>query len=81
MRVLLGVLLMGFSLSPVSVSVAVSAAMVVGVIVVSYAELQRRHERNLLHNLGMPVMLTVAICALPAVVAESAIRIAETFGR
>lgn len=81
MRAVLGVLLLSFSASPIRIPAVVSAAMVVAVFFVSYADLQRRREGNLLHNLGIPVILIVAISALPAVVAESAIRIAETLSR
>lgn len=77
MRVAFGVLLVAFSTSPFRIPASVSFALIAAVIVASYADLQRRHEGNFLHNLGMPVMLIVAISALPAVVAESAIRIAQ----
>lgn len=81
MRVALGVTLMLFSASPLRIPVSFSLMLVAAVVVLSYAELQRRHEGTLLHNLGMPVMLIVAISALPAIVAESAIDIARALSR
>ena len=81
MRAVLGVLLVFFSASPIRFPAAISFALVVAVFLISYADLQRRQERILLHNLGMPVMLILAISALPAIVAESAIEIAQTLSR
>lgn len=81
MRAVLGVLLVFFSASPIRVPGAVSAALVAAVFIISYADLQRRKERTLLHNLGLPVMLIVAISALPAILAESAIKLAQSLGR
>lgn len=81
MRAALGVLLVFFSASPIRVPPSISFALVAAVFAISYADLQRRQEGNLLHNLGMPVMLIVAISALPAIVAESAIEIAQTLSR
>lgn len=81
MRAALGVSLVFFSASPVRVPSSISFALIGAVFVISYADLQRRHEGSLLHNLGMPVMLIVALSALPAVVGESAIRIVQSLGR
>jgi hypothetical protein len=58
-----------------------SVALVATVLIISYADLQRRRERTLLHNLGLPVLLIVGISALPAILAESAIKIAQSLGR
>lgn len=81
MRAAVGGLFVVFSASPLRFPVAVSAVLVVVVFIVSYADLQRRREGNLLHNLGLPVMLIVAISTLPAIVAESAIKIAQSLSR
>ena len=81
MRVALGVTLVLFSASPIRVPGALSFVLVAAVFVASYADLQRRHEGTLLHNLGMPVIVIVAISALPAIVAESAIDIAQSLSR
>lgn len=81
MRVALSVPLLFSGASPTRFPVVTSSALIAAVLVISYADLQRRHETNLLHNLGMPVMLIVAISALPAVVAESAIDIAQMLSR
>jgi len=53
-----------FKTSPVRVPVYVSAAIVLAVFTVSYADLQRREEKNFLHNLGMPVLLVSAIATI-----------------
>jgi hypothetical protein len=81
MRAVFGVLLVLFSASPLRIPVAVSAALIGAVLIISYADLQRRKERTLLHNLGLPVLLIVGISALPAILAESAIKIAQSLGR
>jgi hypothetical protein len=81
MRAVLGVLLLFFSSSPLRIPGVVSAALVAAVLIISYADLQRRNERTLLHNLGLPVMLIIGISALPAILAESAIKIAQSLGR
>lgn len=81
MRVALAVALVFSSASPFRIPAWISFALVSGVLVLSYIELNRRHERNLLHNLGMPVLLIVAISAVPAVVAESAFRLIGSMSR
>jgi hypothetical protein len=81
MRVMLAALLGFFSANPIRIPVALSAALVAAVVMISYADLKRRDERTLLHNLGLPVMLVVGLCALPAIVAESAIKIAQSLSR
>ncbi|HUQ47184.1 MAG TPA: hypothetical protein VM053_02945 [Gemmatimonadaceae bacterium] len=80
-RIGLGALLMLFSASPVRLAASISFAVIAAVSMVSYVYLQRRHEVNLLHNLGMPVLVIVAISALPAIVAESAIDIVQSLAR
>ena len=70
-----------FSASPIRFPAVISAALVATVFVISYADLKRRREGYLLHNLGMPVLLIVAISAIPALVAESAIEIAQRLAR
>ena len=81
MRAGLGALLVSLSDSPLRVSAADSAVVVAGVLVLSYADVRMRSERTFLHNLGLPPMLIVALSALPAVVAEAAIRFAESVSR
>jgi len=80
MRAVLSALLVVFSANPLRIPGVVSAGLVALVFVISYADLQRRDEGTLLHNLGLPTMLVVAISALPAIVAESAIKIAQSLG-
>ncbi|HXV17765.1 MAG TPA: hypothetical protein VD758_13350 [Gemmatimonadaceae bacterium] len=77
---MLSALLVSFSANPLRIPAFVSVALVAMIVVISYADLQRRDEGTLLHNLGLPVRLVVAISALPAIVAESAIRIAQAVG-
>jgi hypothetical protein len=77
MRLVLGVALVVFSSSPLRFSSALSGLLILAVFAASYADLRRRQEGSLLHNLGMPVMLIVAISTIPAVLAESAIGIAQ----
>jgi hypothetical protein len=81
MRAVLGMLLVAFSANPLRIPAVVSSALVAAVLVISYAELQRRKERTLLHNLGLPVMLMVGMSAVPAIIAESAIKLAQSLGR
>lgn len=81
LRTLLGVLLVLSSASPIRLSFALSASLVAAVCVLSYLDLRRRHESVLLHNLGMPVMLIVAIATVPAILAESAIKVAQALAR
>lgn len=81
LRLLLGLVFALFSASPLRLPFAVSAAIVAAACVLSYLDLRRRHENSLLHNLGMPVMLIVAISTVPAILAESAIEIAQSLSR
>jgi hypothetical protein len=75
---MLSALLVSFGANPLRMPVFASVGIVALVAVISCADLQRRDEGTLLHNLGLPMMLIVAIAALPAIVAEFAIRIAQS---
>ncbi len=75
-RVLAGIVLLSASGNPVRLHPAMAASLVVVVFILSYLDLKRRRETTLLHDLGIPAMLVVAIATIPAAFAESAIGLA-----
>ena len=80
-RAVLSALLVAFIADPLRIPGLVSGVLIVAVLVLSYADLQRRKERTLLHNLGLPAMLIAGISAVPAIVAESTLMLAQSLGR
>jgi hypothetical protein len=81
MRIALALAMLFLGASAVRVPAWVSFGLLAGVVMASYVELKRRREQNLLHNLGMPVLLIVAISAVPAIVAESTIGFLQSMSR
>jgi hypothetical protein len=80
-RVLAGVLFVVLDSNPAHVPLIVSASIVSLVFALSYMDLRRRHEKVLLHNLGIPAAFVVIVAAVPAIVGESIIHLAATIGR
>lgn len=74
-RALAGMIFLLASANPIRFSPVVSVALVAAIILLSYIDLRRRGESNLLHNLGIPAVVTVALATLPAVAGESAMAI------
>lgn len=73
---LVAVIALSASRNPALLHPTIAAGIVAMVFVLVYFDLQRRRETTMLHNLGVPAILVVAIATIPAAVAESAIEVA-----
>jgi hypothetical protein len=74
-RALLSCLLLLAHVDPMELSVAATMSLVVGTVVLGYADISRRHERILLGNLGITHGMLVMFFALPALFGEIIVRV------